>query len=1102
MAEDVTARVLADNFKTQEDILREIYISLEDFKSVSQNMSQSAAKDAKRDTQSNKWAAPNRRTKNKSTWSNNTTNVNFNKQLDNMADSFEDAFKDALFGSSFKNNLSKSLAGFANEIGLDLNDAGNEVGKMIGRSVGAWAKDTAFGKRLSKEVNYWQDKAQSSLQSSLSNMASNIKDAGGLDKVKMSDLFKQNGQNAAEAAQDVAEGASNVIDFASKLPIDKLGSFGEVAEGAISGLEGVASSGAASAAATAAASEATAGATAAMTGISGAVPIAGAAIVAAAIAIDKLSEAVGPAISGISELGKSAKAAMNKRAALEGDYAKLARKRLEADANTLIQLSYDIIQQSAEKVVSVFQASLNKITSTQGYTKADVQDLMANYASRLKAEGLSSVVSAADITDNLTRILDQGLSGPVAEEFAYIATKLNSAVPTEDFFSYASTYASVAANAIAEGKSQSEALQIANKQIEEFANNLLYAGRQLAGGFSSGLKNASTLFEDAVKIANTAKSGNAGQLSGVLTSVSAIVGAIAPDVASGLVDAVVSAATGGNSSNITALRSLSGVGASNTAFLKAFAEDPQAIFTNLFNNLAKLQKMSNDNFMEVAEGLSEVFGISADAFARMDFNYLAKSIASMDTTSKSLAENVALLKSGETTTTAEQQRMAQINEYILNEGLSYVLDNEAAMQIQQHMWDEQLAREMQEAEYAVNLQGSALEALQGIATTVENIINILNPLYWGKSIASLVATAVESKAMTADVKQVLQLGNVGRQNAKTLYNLTTVNKDLQLEKSYVELMGGTSAYGAAKGMYNLTQANWASPSYWISKGVSAVASAYNGMTHNPTPTYGVSSKYNWGMVGKSALSRNGLTGQYNSGTAYATPMATSTTQSAINIVAQEKMQKYLNDIAKYDDYSTWSRDAKKYGISNLSRALEDYGLTENDIKGKFQEQAVQKANEYSAKRREVEDQFWENANKWYEEQWPDFDSRLDAHLVEVERLVGEVIHGDIQYAAKGIYGYWKDWQDYYLRQITYNNSLSKDFITTLNAEKAKSDNDALALANALTGSIGSLADPTAQTNVLLAAILKVTEAIMQQNNSTATVSLPTALSSLGLGLTK
>lgn len=74
-----------------------------------------------------------------------------------------------------------------------------------------------------------------------------------------------------------------------------------------------------------------------------------------------------------------------------------------------------------------------------------------------------------------------------------------------------------------------------------------------------------------------------------------------------------------------------------------------------------------------------------------------------------------LLASGETTSSAESQRLQQINEYMIDQGLAYVLDNESARLIQQHMWDQEIAEQLQEATYSVDFAGGALELITTIA---------------------------------------------------------------------------------------------------------------------------------------------------------------------------------------------------------------------------------------------------------------------------------------------------------------------------------------------------------------------------------------------------
>ena len=77
--------------------------------------------------------------------------------------------------------------------------------------------------------------------------------------------------------------------------------------------------------------------------------------------------------------------------------------------------------------------------------------------------------------------------------------------------------------------------------------------------------------------------------------------------------------------------------------------------------------MSKDNYMEVAEGLSEVFGVSKEAFARVDFSYLSDMIGAMNIDGESLGKNLSLLISGQTTYTAEQARIAEVNKIMIDE---------------------------------------------------------------------------------------------------------------------------------------------------------------------------------------------------------------------------------------------------------------------------------------------------------------------------------------------------------------------------------------------------------------------------------------------------
>lgn len=754
------------------------------------------------------------------------------KITDELEDSFASEFKKALFGSAnpLQDALADSIKDFADKLDTNVDELGKTVGEKLGKIAGEAFKKSKFGDRLTREMqsvnNFISDGVSDLLDfgADFLNGADSVKGKGfgdildmGMNSLKsnaqknfgsfssnLSDimnLFKGGSGSAAEAAETILSGGAGSAEvFETAATITDAATGATEAVGAI--VEGGASMEAASTAlGTLGAEAATAGTGLAVVGAEAgtglaaagagaaaagaAFPVLGIAIIAATVLVDKLSETLGPAIDGFKSFTSSLKAAATRDITSNERRNQEEKKRRQADAEALTRAAYDVIEKSANRVTEVWDRVLSTITTSQGYDKAGVQTLWSNYAKILKEEGLSSVISSADIMEQLQGVLNKGLSGAVAESFAYQATILNNAMPTEDFFQYAETYASIAANAMKNGASQEEAIALANDELRSFASNLLYASREIAGGFTTSLTGASSLFEDAAKItiASHSSLADVSDISAVLTSVSGIVGAIAPDVAESIVSAVVSAATGGNSSELTALRSMAGVGASNTAFLQALAKDPKGVFTELFTNLAQLQGMSSSNYMEVAEALSSVFGLSIDAFSRVDFNYLAKAIDKMNLDSKALEDNMKLLKAGDTTSTDEQLRMQQINAYMIDEGLAYVLDNEVARSIQQHMWDEQLANEIMETEFSVNVVGGLLDLVTGIQNTVQQIIN-LTPFGLVKQGINLVLTAVEGIEDTFDRAGLLVSGVVGKGTTtgafKELYNLTSMGKEYLL----------------------------------------------------------------------------------------------------------------------------------------------------------------------------------------------------------------------------------------------------------------------------------------------------------------------------------
>lgn len=870
-----------------------------------------------------------------------------------------------------------------------------------------------------------------------------------------------------------------------------------------------------------------AGAGAALAGVESIAAAAGPVVLAAVVALEAFSPAIE---SGIKLIKKSMDTAGRYEKSRQENL-KNAKDRLTADIRVMVETPFKLLEEAADEMCKVWDSNLRTINATQGYNKDDLQTLIGNYAQRLRDEGLTKVVSASSITENLTKVLESGLSGAIAEEFAYLATKLNAAIPTQDFFSYADTYASIAATAVQQGMSEAKAIEYANSQLEAFANNLLYASREISGGFTTGLKDANSLFAESAQIAQAGKTNDSSEISAVMTAVASYVGSIAPDLASSLTDAIYKASVGGNSSEIIALRSLAGINASNTEFLKQISENPQSVFETLFTNLGNMQKMSEDAYMEVAEGLSNIFGVSSDAFARVDFNYLAQAISSMNSSSDALSENMALLASGETTTNAEQLKMQQINEYMLEEGLSYVLDNEAARSIQENMWAEQRAQQLMEATYGVELQGSALEFLEGIRKAIDNIMMFLNPvgaigkLYAGMT--NLIGSAVEVIGQEADIKQLLELGKVGDGNARSLYQLTTRGTNLNLTEDLIGLMGGVSAYQAVSNTRNGLVNVFTPWNYAFDAATNRYGARTNALwalaTTSGNSTSKVSSLYNWGTVGKSSAGyTTASSGKEVLGLSLLRAEAASSNSpsNASSKATNSNIQKFLGTMDAFlkentgDDvsYEDWVKTASRFGISDFSEALKDSGLTNEAVKGQFEAFQTEAGIQVKKEREQREDQFWidsiENltiANTWFEsiynKQSEFFDDFLIFHKDFLEYGGKD---GKFDSYQKAFDAYCQSWTDYYVNHTAYKEAVGYDsssWSKVRSAEESKSRDAVYALADALTKNNVDLLDPTVQTNVLLAEILQIVNAIMQQGNSASGgVSLPQSISAMALGI--
>ena len=983
-----------------------------------------------------------------------------------FSEEFKKALKEELFNNTLKRSLRDMRDQLAKDLGVELEDLPKGLGKLVGQQLKKSKLTKPFFDTINKSMSRLGNKVETSY---------------------------------LRGAKDWSQSAFNKYVGKSALSKGGAPNWGAMDEVAAEFTKATTDNMVASATEIAAASG---GAEAALGGLTEVAASVGPEFLIAAAAIEVVTDKLSEAGKAFGEMLKSASNVLSRYEKSREKNIDLAQKRLEADIQTMAEAPFKILEDAAQRWYDTWDSTLRNIAATQGYTKDQVSYLYGSFVDRLKSDSLTSVIGANELVNNLSTVLGKGLQGAAAEEFAYVATKLNAAIPTQDFFNYADTYASVAMQAINQGKTQEEALQIANKELETFANSLLVAGQEISGGFTTGLQNASDLFQKAEQIAQAGKYGSGAQLGSTLTAISAITGAVAPDLAQSLVDAIYRAAVGGNASELVALRSLAGINASNTQFLQALVQNPQEVLGNVFDKLFQYQNMANGAYMEVAEGLSGIFGISMDTLARVDFSQVANAVRQSSDSSAALETSMKLLKSGQSTTNAELMRIKQVNEYLADEGLAYVLDNEVTRAITEHMWDEQIARELMETTYAVELKGTAVKFLEKLAGGVSGIINLVNPLAWSAKVAELVTTAKQDDAIKADIEQLLTLGQVGAGNAQVYSNLISYNKKLDLTPDIVSLFGGVSNYKETNQMLSEYRDYYSDirnfrDSAWNVSGENVYApDTYMDNTYVRNRKSPIKrSAYSWNIVGKSALSS--MYADYAAkayeagGTTVAQAAAAATTQSQSQLT--NNLQKMLDSMETFYNedktrtYSDFAATAKKYGISDYAKAIEESGLTEEAIENKFNELQSKAGAQQKAEREKKEEDFWDNSLLQF--------TKSNAWLESINSTATNIYNIFDKYLT--------EWEDYFIRHTVYNNAYTRDSVQkVLDAEKESSETAIYALADALTqNDVSLLVDPTMQTNALLAQILKVANAILNQNNSgIGGVSLPDTLAGLSLGI--
>ena len=207
------------------------------------------------------------------------------------------------------------------------------------------------------------------------------------------------------------------------------------------------------------------------------------------------------------------------------------------------------------------------------------------------------------------------------------------------------------------------------------------------------------------------------------------------------------------------------------------------------------------------------------------------------------------------------------------------------------------------------------------------------------------------------------------------------------------------------------------------------------------------------------------------------------TDSEISQKVAEQMATLQQDTME-GTFEHWLEEFQKdSGYTDLEAELAKYGQSLDVVEAMFEQQQAANSSAATKARQLHEVQFWEDMQNFATVDFP---------------------------------WYMREWERYYIQHEAYNEATGgvgegkgayQAAVELRAQEQGEFGDSVFALAKALTENknwqeeLGDkLKEPAVQTNALLAQILLLVDAIRQQNNDTAIVSVPTALSSLGLGI--
>ena len=443
---------------------------------------------------------------------------------------------------------------------------------------------------------------------------------------------------------------------------------------------------------------------------------------------------------------------------------KASYEKIRADVKDMGTYQVEMYTQATNQIYSVWDKNLSQVTATQGYTKEALNTLQDTVAQKIQDLGYANAINAADYIDTLASALNANLGGELAEVFATQSMILQKAVPEVNLDNMAEQFAAIWTNAVHEGKNGEEEMVKAMEQIAGAAKAI----EDTTDGNNQFLKQIPTYLTQAQTMVARA-GGSVDQVAELTTQMMAAEGplaSLAPQL-SGFTGELVTILADQNNSSAVALRSImhdidSNIGISATDFMTSFMDDTKGTLVTAFDAIQQFldKNQSAGAQQEFYLAMADLFGISQDKLAQIDFGYISEQLAQTNAhlNTAALLDAEALVKDGETETLEQQLVNNTANMLLAQNAVRDTLDNSLMRKLEQNEINmEKLIYEelsVQSVDFAESTMGFFIKLKDAL-------LSLLDPLGIFKGLNSLINVAEAEEINKANYSRATSLSSIG-----------------------------------------------------------------------------------------------------------------------------------------------------------------------------------------------------------------------------------------------------------------------------------------------------------------------------------------------------